>query len=80
MRVSTAEGALPMFPKTDGQDRNPENVPNVECPDRHCPACLPARKAVVVAKRDSLGPEVVGTMNDEHVVSHACNLGAGASR
>lgn len=63
-----------MFPKTDGENWNPENVSKVECPDRHRPACLPARKAVVVAKRDSLGPEAVGTMNDEHVSSQACNL------
>jgi hypothetical protein len=56
-----------MLPQTDGQNRNPENVPNIESPNCHSPACLPACKAVVVAKSDSLGPEVVGAVNNEHV-------------
>jgi len=53
-----------MLPQTDGQNRNPENVPYIESPNRHSPACLAACKAVVVAKSDSLGPEVVGTVNN----------------
>ena len=86
LRVSvgslTTHFALPAFPKAHRQDRDPEEVPHIEGPDGNGSARRLAPKAVVVAKRNSLRPKVVGTANDEHgnwsekfsgILAYCCN-------
>lgn len=72
LRVSvgrlTTHFALPAFPKAHRQNRDPEEVSHIEGPDGNGSTRRLAPKAVVIAKRNSLRPEVVGTANDEHVV------------
>jgi hypothetical protein len=62
----TAHLALPAFPKAYRQNRYPEEVLHIEGPDRNGSTRRLAPKAVVIAKRNSLRPEVVGATNDEH--------------
>ena len=62
----TTHFALPAFPKAHRQNRDPEEVPHIEGPDGNGSTRRPAPKAVVITKRNSLRPEVVGTANDEH--------------
>jgi|GEM_PF-6002307 len=70
LRVSvgslTTHFASPAFPKAHRQNRDPEKVPHIEGSDGNGSTRRLAPKAVVIAKGDSLRPEMVGTANDEH--------------
>src|SRR5882762_4103991 len=65
MRILTAHRACPAFPKSRWQDRDPENGPHIERPHLPRPPRLPARQAVVVAKRHPLRHPLINSMNDE---------------
>jgi hypothetical protein len=62
----TTHFALPAFPKAHRQNRDPEEVSHIEGPDGDGSTRRLAPKAVVIAKRNSLRPEMIGTANDEH--------------
>jgi hypothetical protein len=62
-----AYGAFPMFPKANRQERNPEYVTHIECPDCNGSPLRLAAQAIIIAKRDPLGPEMVDAVDDEHV-------------
>lgn len=70
LRVSvgslTTHLASPAFPKAHRQNRDPVEVPHIEGPDGDGSTRRLAPKAEVIAKRNSLWPEVVGTANEEH--------------
>jgi hypothetical protein len=66
MGISAAHRALPMFPIARGQDWDPEDVSHIERPDGDGSAWRLAGKAVVIAKRNPLWPEMVGAVNYEH--------------
>jgi len=55
-----------MFPKADWENRDPEDVPDIESPNGDGSASGAAREAVIVTKGDALRPEMVGAVNDEH--------------
>jgi len=57
-----------MFPKADGQNGNPEDVPYIKRPERDRPTPFPAVKAIVIAKCDSLWPQMVSAVNEEHAI------------
>ena len=65
MRIPPTHRAYPAFPKSRWQNRDPENVPHVECPHLHCPPRLPAGQAVVVAKRHPLRHPTINPIYDE---------------
>jgi len=64
--IATARGALPVFPKTDGQDRDPEDVSHIKGAEGDRSARRLAGEAVVVAEGNALRPEMVGAVDDEH--------------
>lgn len=66
MRLLAANAAGPVSPKTDRQKRNPKDVPDIERSNRDRAAWRLAPQAVVIAKRNSLRPETIGTADDEH--------------
>jgi len=66
VRITTAHRALPMFPIAHGQDWDPEDVSYIEGPDGDGSTWRLAGKAVVIAKRNPLWPEMVGAVNNEH--------------
>jgi hypothetical protein len=66
MRRLTAYGAHPAFQESEWQERDPKNVPRVEAPNLHRPACLPARQAIVIAKGNAFAPEVVDAIDEDH--------------
>src|ERR1035437_7213148 len=66
MGIMAAQCAFPVLPKAHRQDRDPEDVPHIEGPDGDGAARRAARKAVVIAKRNLLWPEMVGAVNDKH--------------
>lgn len=55
-----------MLPESDRDKRNPENVAYVERARGDGPPRRVTGKAVVVAKRNPLRPEVVYAVDDEH--------------
>ena len=61
--------ALPSFPKAHRQNWDPEDVPHVEGPDGDGPPRRMTSKAIVIAKGNSLWPEMVGAANEEHGAS-----------
>jgi hypothetical protein len=67
----TTNLALPSLPKTHRQNWDPEDVPHVEGPDGDGPSRRLTSKAIVVAKGDSLWPEMVRAVNEEHGASSA---------
>ena len=71
--------AFPAFPKAHGQNRDPVEVPDIEGPDGNGSTRRLAPQAVVIAKRNSLRPETVGTSNDESIrpqnaTTRSCDL------
>jgi hypothetical protein len=66
VRSLTTHFALPAFPKAHWQDGDPVHMAHIEGADCDGPTRRLAAKAVVVAKCNSLGPEVIGTANEEH--------------
>jgi hypothetical protein len=73
LRVSmwrlTTNLASPSFPKAHRQNWDPEDVPHVEGPDGDGPSRRLTSKAIVIAKGNSLWPEMVGAANEEHGAS-----------
>jgi hypothetical protein len=55
-----------MFPQPDGQNGNPENMPDIQRAERDRSPPFPAVKTIVIAKCHSLRPKMVSAMNDEH--------------
>jgi len=80
MRISSANGAYPAFPKPSRQDRNPENVSYVKRPHLHCPARLPTRKTKVIAKRYPLRPPMINTNNNMQLHLHHSVISNAAGR
>lgn len=69
VRIAPAHGTQPAFPKPNGQGWDPEDVPNIERPDPDRTTRGLTRKAVIIAKRNSLRQPMIGTVNDEHMNS-----------
>ena len=66
MRLAPALAALPVLPEADRDEWDPEDMSHVKGANRDgAPWCL-ARNAVVIAKGNSLRPEMVNAANDEH--------------
>jgi hypothetical protein len=66
MGLAATYTAHPMPPKTDGQNRNPEDVTHIEAADGDRPTWRTARHAVVIAKANWLPSVMVGATNDLH--------------
>ena len=60
-----AHRALPVLPEADREDRDPEDVPDIESADRDGSAGRLAAEAIVVAKANLLRSEMVGAIDDE---------------
>ena len=69
MRFPAACAAYPVSPIAYGQNRDPVDVSYIERAEGDGSARSPARYAVVIPKRNSLGPEMVGAANDKHLDS-----------
>jgi len=69
MRFPAACAAYPVSPIAYGQNRDPVDVSYIERAEGDGSARSPAGYAVVIPKRNSLGPEMVGAANDQHLDS-----------
>ena len=69
MRFPAAGAAYPVSPIAYGQNRDPVDVSYIERAEGDGSARSPARYAVVIPKRNSLGLEMVGAANDKHLDS-----------
>jgi len=66
VRITPAHRTCPVLPEADRQNRHPKDVPHVERPGCNGPPLRPARHAVVVAKPNPLGQEMVDAVNEDH--------------
>jgi hypothetical protein len=63
--IAMAHSAFPVLQKADREDRDPEDVPDIESADRDGSAGRLAAEAIVVAKANLLRSEMVGAIDDE---------------
>ncbi len=70
--IAIAHAALPVLPEADREDRDPEDVPDIESAYRDGSAGRLAAEAIVVAKANFLRPEMVGAIDDEHGGARGC--------
>jgi hypothetical protein len=66
MRLAPALAALPVLPEADRDEWDPEDMSHVKGANGDGAPWRLARDAVVIAKRNSLRPEMVSAANDEH--------------
>ena len=64
--IAVAHAALPVLPETNRQNRDPEDVPDLESANRDGSAGRLAAETIVVAKANLLRPEMVCAIDDEH--------------
>jgi hypothetical protein len=68
MGILATDLAFPVFPQAHGHERDPEDVHHIERPDGDGSARRLAAEAVVIAKCNSLWPEMVGAVDKKHVI------------
>ena len=69
VRIFSAGDAFPVLPTADGQDRDPEDVSDIEGSNGDGAPGRLTRQAIVIAKCNRLWPEMVGAVDDEHGAS-----------